>query len=259
MTQNHDVEVVVAGAGAAGLAAALAAGAGGRTVALLEATETFRTSNNTSMSTSMIPAGGSRWQLEASIDDSPDTFLADIQAKTKGAADPVISRALVDVAPELVAWLADAWDIPLSLVTDFIYPGHSQPRCHTVPDRAGRTLHGHLLDALAHVPAELITPMSCAGVRVHDGEVVGVDARVPDGATEQIRTPKVVLATGGFGANARLVERYTPEIVDGVYFGGEGCQGDALRIAEDLSADTGYLNAYQGHGSLVASAGVLAT
>lgn len=146
---SADVDLLVAGAGAAGTAAALAAGEHGCTVVVVEANESFRRGSNTAMSTSMVPAGGSRWQAEAGIDDSPEDFLADIMAKTHGQADEVVARALTTVAPDLVTWLADTCGVPLGLVTDFRYPGHHADRCHAVPDRAGATLHGHLLDAVA--------------------------------------------------------------------------------------------------------------
>ena len=152
MTTSADTDIVVAGAGAAGLAAALAAAEGGCSVTLIEASESFRTGNNTSMSTSMIPAGGSRWQAELGIDDSPERFESDVMLKTGGSADPVVTKALTAVAPELVAWLADHCDVPLDLVTDFRYPGHSRDRCHSVPDRAGRTLHSSLLAAVRPRP-----------------------------------------------------------------------------------------------------------
>ncbi len=103
-----DTDLVVAGAGAAGLAAAMAAAERGANVALLEASATFRTGSNTSMSTSMVPVGGSRWQRAFGIDDdSPDHLYEDIMAKSKGQADPIVARALVDVGNELAEWLAD--------------------------------------------------------------------------------------------------------------------------------------------------------
>lgn len=52
---------------------------------LVEAEESFRKGCNTAMSTSMVPAGGSRWQAGAGIDDSPEAFLADVVAKTRAA------------------------------------------------------------------------------------------------------------------------------------------------------------------------------
>lgn len=255
-----DVDVVVAGGGAAGLAATLAAAQGGATVLLVEARATFRQGSNTAMSTSMIPAGGSRWQDEAGIVDSPERFRHDIMRKTGGQADQVISRALTDAAPELVAWLADDWNIPLELVTDFSYPGHSAFRCHAVPDRSGRVLHTHLLDRAQHLQrVDVIVPMRLDAVEeLHDGEAVAKLHR-PDGTAEEVTAGAVVLATNGYAANTALVRRHMPEIADGLYHGGDGSTGDALVIGESLGADTGFLDAYQGHGSVAVPHGILLT
>ena len=252
--------LLVAGAGAAGLAAALAASDRGLEVVVVEAKETFRHGSNTAMSTSMVPAGGSRWQKAKAIDDSPERFLADVMAKTKGAADPVVAKALTTVAPELVAWMTDRCGVPLELVTDFQYPGHSRDRCHTVADRAGRTLHRHLLEEVGKRPEiTTIVPMRLVDVR-HDGS--SIDSAVvetPDGSREEVGTNAVVLATNGFGARPDLVSRHIDEIATGMYFGGDGSTGDALAIGEALDADTGFLDAYQGHGSVASPHGILVT
>jgi fumarate reductase flavoprotein subunit len=256
-----DIDVIVAGAGGAGLTAAIRAAEQGASVAVLEWRERFQHSNNTSMSTAMIPAAGSRWQAGADVDDDPDLFLADILAKTDGTADRTIARALVDVAPEMVAWLADGCDIPLSLVTDFVYPGHSRPRCHTVPGRSGASLLEGLIAATRrHELVNIITPLRITGVH-HDGarREVSVVAAYPDGSEERLTAGALILATGGFGANPELVKQHIPEIADGAYYGGDGCMGDALSIGRSLDLDIGYLDAYQGHGSLAKPQNVLVT
>ena len=254
-----DVDVIIAGAGAAGLAASIAAADGGASVLLVEAKDTYREGSNTAMSTSMIPAGGSRWQEEAGIEDSPDRLYEDLMVKTKGTADPVVARALTDVAPELVAWLADACDIPLELVTDISYPGTSRHRHHSVPERAGRVLHSHLLQAsAARSNITLVVPSRLTNIEATDAGWRAHTTR-PDDSEESIDTHAVVLATNGFGANEELVRRYIPEIKDGLYFGGDGSTGDAIRIGERLGADTGHLGAYQGHGSVATPHGVLLT
>ncbi|MBY5162127.1 FAD-binding protein [Salsipaludibacter albus] len=255
------MDVLVAGAGAAGTAAALAAADHGRTVVLVEANESFRRGSNTAMSTSMVPAGGSRWQRDEGIDDSPDDFLADVMAKTNGHADEVVARALVDVAPRLVAWLADDCGVPLALVTDFRYPGHHADRCHAVADRAGATLHGHLLEAVAaRDTITLMVPMRLATLEAEeaDGTFTAL-LETPDGTTQKVTAGAVVLATNGFGADQDLVAELLPDIAGGVYHGGDGSTGDALRIGEDLGLDTGFLDAYQGHGSLAVPDRVLLT
>ncbi|WP_431935473.1 FAD-dependent oxidoreductase [Micromonospora sp. RP3T] len=256
-----DCDVLVAGAGAAGLAAALAAARPGRTVVLAEARETFRQGSNTAMSTSMIPAAGSRWQRAAGVEDSPGRFLADIRAKTHDTADPVVAAALTAVAPELVEWLADDCGVPLELVTDFRYPGHSALRCHSVPDRSGAALHRALIDAAAdRDDLHLVVPARLVDVRTDDtGAVRGAVLARPDGTREELSCPVVVLATNGFAADPELVRRHLPEIAHGVYHGGEASRGDALRLAERLGLDTGHLDAYQGHGSLAVPDAILLT
>ena len=254
-------DVVVAGAGGAGLAAALAAADRGLSVLLVEARQTFREGSNTAMSTAMVPAGGSAWQAEAGIDDSPERFYDDVMRKTAGRADATVARSLTRVAPALVDWLAGPCGVPLELVTDFRYPGHSRLRCHAVHDRAGATLHRRLLAAAAERPGiELVLPMRLADVELDAGGAVArAHVTRPDGAGEPVETRAVVLATSGFGAAPELVREHLPEIAGGLYFGGDGSTGDALAIGAPLGADVGFLDAYQGHGSVAHPHGVLLT
>jgi fumarate reductase flavoprotein subunit len=258
--RERDTDVVVAGAGAAGLAAAIRAADGGARVALLEASSTFRQGSNTSMSTSMVPVGGSRWQEALGIvDDSPDVLFDDIMTKSKGAADPVVARALVDVGRDLSEFLADDCEVPLELLTDAVFPGHSHKRHLCVHDRAGRTMHRHLLEA-ADKRDDLTTiiPLRVVDLeQLDDGWLVRAES--PDGTEQEIVTGSVVLATNGFGANPERVARHIPEVRDGLYFGGDHSLGDALDIGERLGADVGFLDSYQGHGSVATPHGVLVT
>lgn len=260
MNVERDFDVVVGGAGGAGTAAALAAAGQGLSVLLLDHLSAFRRGCNTYMSTSMIPAAGTRWQRAAGIDDSPPVFYADIMRKTKGAAYPVLAEALTAVGSELVEWLADEQDLPLELATDFDYPGHSRQRCHTLPSRSGHVLHGHLMlrvDAASAIT--VAAPMELRSVALDNGAVSAATVSTPDGAEEVVRTGAVVLATGGFAADPELVRTLIPEIAGALYFGSEGCTGDGLRIGRALHADTGYLDSYQGHGSVATPHGVMVT
>jgi fumarate reductase flavoprotein subunit len=256
-----DVDLIVAGAGAAGFAAAILAAERGASVLLAEASATYEHGSNTSMSTSMIPAGGSRWQVEHGIEDSPEMFREDVRRKTKGTVDETVLHALTDIAPELVVWLADDCGVPLDLVTDFRYPGHSTDRQHAVADRSGRTLLRHLRAALErHPEATLVAPLKLDDVLTEDGAVVGARLSTPDGGSEEVRSRAgVVLATNGYGADPELVRRLAPEIAEGVYHGGDGSRGDALRIGQHLGAGTALLGAYQGHGALAVPHNVLLT
>ena len=261
MSERPDFDCIVAGAGAAGLTAALTLAQSGQEVLLLEARETFMDGCNTSMSTAMIPAAGTRWQRLHGVEDSPEQFLADVMQKTGGSADPLVSRALTAVSAGVVDWLADTCEIPLELVLEFRYPGHSTDRCHTVDDRSGRTLHRRLVE-LARLDARITfgVPLRLSDVTTADeGAVTGAIVTNPDGASEAVSATAVVLATNGFGADPAAVRRHIPEIAGGLYFGGDGSRGDAIAIGSRIDADIGYLDAYQGHGSVAHPHGVLVT
>ncbi|MDX6744082.1 FAD-binding protein [Actinocorallia sp. A-T 12471] len=251
-------DLVVAGAGG-GLAGALRAAEHGLSVLVVECSEHFRRGNNTSMSTAMFPGAGSRWQAEAGVADSPEAFVADIMAKTKGRADARLAGTLAAVSAPLVEWLADGVGLPLSLVTDFNYPGHSVPRCHSLPGRHGTSVIDHLARRVReHPDIDLLIPARLVDVRTgEDGAVNAAVVSLPDGTEEEIPTRAVLLATNGYGADRALVDKYLPEIAGALYQGGEHSRGDALRIGARLGAATGFLDAYQGHAAVAAGAGTL--
>src|SRR5690606_12792841 len=83
---DAEMPVVVVGAGACGLVAALAAHDAGAEVMILERDENPQ--GSTSLSAGLIPAAGSRLQAQAGIDDSPEVFAADIIAKTHDRTPP---------------------------------------------------------------------------------------------------------------------------------------------------------------------------
>jgi fumarate reductase flavoprotein subunit len=242
-------DLVVAGAGG-GLVGALRAAELGLDVLVVESTPHYRRGNNTSMSTAMIPSAGSRWQRDAGIVDSPDQFVADVRAKTKGQGDERVARALGKVSVPFAEWLADHLGMPLQLVTDFHYPGHSVDRCLTVEGRHGSVLLDHLVKKLKEDDRiSMLVPARLIDVELEPDGCVAVIEQ-PDGTVLRVETGAVLLATNGYGGDRALVERYIPEIAGAVYHGSETSLGDALRIGEHLGAAIAFLDAYQGHAAL---------
>ncbi len=247
---SHDgPDLVVAGAGG-GLVGALRAASLGLSVLVVERNEHYAVSNNTAMSTAMLPGAGSRWQRELGLEDSPERFVADLVAKTHGETDELLAGALAGVSARLVEWMADDLGLPLSLVTDFPYPGHSQLRCHTVPGRIGRNLLRDVVRAVRDSDLiDVMVPATLTDVVV-DAEGVTEVVITSGGREERVPTRAVLLATNGFAADAELVARHIPEIAGAVYHGSDASLGDALRIGERLGAATAFLDAYQGHAAL---------
>jgi len=251
-------DLVVAGAGG-GLVGALRAAQLGLDVLLVEVSPSFKRGNNTSMSTAMVPGAGSRFQREAGIDDSPERFYDDVMRKTGGEADQRLARTLTALSPALVEWMADDLQLPLAVVTDFHYPGHSRDRCHTIEGRHGTVLLDHLWRLVeASNRIDVLVPARLVDVLVDDERRVRAAVlEMPDGTREEVPTPAVLLATNGYGADREAVVEHLPEIADAVYHGSDASTGDALRIGRALGATTAYLDAYQGHGALAAGSATL--
>lgn len=113
------VSVVVVGAGACGLVAALAARDAGAEVLVLERDAVPR--GSTALSSGLIPAAGTRWQVQADVQDTPALMAADIQNKNHQEADPGIVDWLCARSASTLHWLSDKHGVPFSLVTGFLY------------------------------------------------------------------------------------------------------------------------------------------
>lgn len=248
---QDSVPVVIIGAGACGLVAALAARDAGAEVLVLERDAIPR--GSTAMSSGLIPAAGTRWQTELGLRDDTELMARDIQQKNKHQADPDIVRALTNRSAQTLHWLADRHGIPFSLVTGFLYPGHAVMRMHGTPKRTGEELMGALLNAAEAAGIDLMCNATVTTVMVSDCDphkILGVELKRPDGTIEAIGCQALILASSGFGGNSKLIAQYMPDMTKAIYYGHTGNQGDALRWGLALGAQTMDLTSYQGHGSL---------
>ena len=250
-------DVLVAGGGGTGLVAALAAcESTDVTVTVLEKTAEF--GGNTSLSTGMIPAAGTRMQTKAGIEESPADMAQDILEKNNGEADAEMVERLCAESPNLVHWLVDEWDITLSLVDDFKYPKHSEYRMHAPPGRNGENLVTELVERLRERENVELVTNAPVGQLVADGSsVVGVVAG--ENCTEAIKAEKVILATDGFAGNRQMVTEWCDEIEEALYFGSDGNTGDGIRWGAKLGGKLACMDAYQGHASVAHQTDVLST
>ena len=252
------VPVVIIGAGAAGLVAALSAREAGQEVLVLERDAMPR--GSTALSAGLIPAPGTRWQEAAGIVDSPELFGSDIAAKAKGEPDPSLVKTVTKAVGPTIEWLADRHGLPFSLIEDFRYPGHSVCRMHGLPSRSGGELVDRLREAAAHAGVDILCDAHVTSLFAEsDGRIAGVEVERPDGSKELIGCGTLILACNGYGGNKDLVQRHIPELGNALYFGHEGNQGDALLWGQTLGAATRHLSGHQGHGSVAHPHGILIT
>lgn len=244
------VPVVIVGAGACGLTAALAARDAGAEVVVLE--RDASPAGSTALSSGFIPAAGTRYQRAAGVDDSPEIFAADVMRKNHNEADALMVATVCRAIGPTLEWLDERHGVRFDVLQGFTYPGHSRLRMHAVAEKTGEALMAALLRACAGV--DILT-----SARVTDVDRERVRFVRPDGSAEEVAYDALVLACSGFGGHKQMVERYLPEISAALYFGHAGNQGDAVRWGTALGASVMDMTAYQGHGSVATPHGILIT
>ncbi len=253
---DYSVPVVIIGAGAAGMVAALSAHEAGAEVLLLERDPLPQ--GSTALSAGLVPAASTRWQKEAGIEDSPERFARDIMKKAHDEPDEKIVDLMAKTTGPVLEWLADTYGLQFSVVSDFSYPGHSARRMHGLPTRSGEELIDALREAVENADIALVCHARVTELFADDdGRVRGLRFERPDGTSEELGCDNLILACNGYGGNKDLVRQHISSLSDALYFGHPGNQGDALLWGQALGAASRHLNGHQGHGSVAHPAGIL--
>ncbi|MBI2911955.1 MAG: FAD-dependent oxidoreductase [Chloroflexi bacterium] len=213
-------EIVVVGAGSAGLAAALAAAQQDARVLLVEKTDA--PGGNSALTTG-IHAAGSRFQRAQGIEDAPLGLAEEIQQRNRGRADPVLIQSVVQDSAGVLEWMADLAGIEFRVSEHAA--GGTVPRTHVCG--GGWAFVRQVMAAAER--SENIRVLWSTPVRSLQlgtgGAVTGIVT-----AAGAISAPKVILATGGFGGNREMLARYAPLLADVPYHGHLANVGDGHRM-----------------------------
>jgi flavocytochrome c len=257
-TFEASARLIIVGAGAAGLCAALAAREAGLEPLVIERDPVPL--GSTALSAGLIPAAGTRFQRMKGIHDRPEQFAADIQRKASRENNAKLVETVAREAGPLIKWLADCHGFPFDVIDNFNYPGHSVMRMHGLPTRTGAELINRLRVAVEASGIDVVTNARVDCLIVDsEARIRGIKVERPDGARERIGCSALILACNGFGGNAELVRELIPEMADALYFGHAGNQGDAIIWGRALGAQLAHLGAYQGHGSVATPHNILIT
>lgn len=244
---NHDFDVVVIGAGLAGLAAANRVAQDGLKVAVLE-----KSSDEAYLCNSRYTGGLFHIAMDDMVGE-PAWVMANLERTTGGTANPQLAQALTQNARRTLRWLS-------SLGVRFIQAGPDGLRRNALAPpgvrqtglnwrgRAGDVMLRTLGESLQSRGGRIVRGMAARQLMMEEGRCVGVQVETVPGETKSLRARAVVIADGGFQANMELVRRFiSPHPERLLQRNAQSGQGSGLLMAEAVGAKLVGTDRFYGH------------
>ncbi len=236
--EDNTYDVVVIGAGGAGLSAAIEAKHNGAENVIVVEKMSFA-GGNTLLSYAELAAPGNWVQLEKGIEDSVELFANEMWE----GGGKIAKKEMVDIVAEgaldAALWMRDYIGVEYQ---DYLVHegGHSVARA-VEPITLGPGMITPMVKKAEEMGVELVYNTKASELVVDtNGRVTGVV--VERDGTEAVfsATMGVILATGGFGANIEMREAYnkTWETLDETIptTNSPSIQGDGIVMAEEIGA-----------------------
>ena len=251
----ESTDIVIIGSGGAGLSSAITATEKGAKVIVLEKMAYFGGNSNRSEG-EMNAAGTKQQKAHGITDDTPERFAADTIRGGHGLNDPALVKALTENAASAEEWLLD-------LGAHFCHRmgrggGQTRARGHGPCDGSPGGIEimrvlGERADK-DHIDMRLNNRVT--KILMKNGKVSGVQVKTPKGM-ETINAKAVILATGGFGANHKMVEKYRPELKGFSTTNHPGATGDGIILAQQVGAGLTDIEQIQIHPTVIKKNGAL--
>lgn len=232
--ETHDV--VIIGAGGAGLSAAIEAKMAGADVIVLE--KMPMVGGNTLLSGGEYAAPNNWLQKKQGIDDSTDIFMKDMLKGGDNVNNPELVRVVAENALDGAEWLRDevgvTWEDEL-----MFFGGHSIMRSLIPLEASGKEIIKKQLAKAESldIPIFLNTKATTL-ITDSEGKVIGVNAENDDTNYIFNTNKSVVIASGGFGSNVEMRVKYNPKIDETILStNSTGSTGDGITMVEAIGAD----------------------
>ena len=254
--ETLETDIVIIGAGGAGMTAAINAATAGKQVILLE--KMPYAGGNTTKATGGMNAAETHYQEEQGIEDSVEQFIEDTMEGGHQLNDRDLVTVLALNSAEGINWL-DSIGAPLPKVS--FSGGATNARIHAPEDGSG--VGAYLVTRFLQKvnDTEGITVMydtAATELLTQDGTVCGVKAS-SNTTDYTIQAKAVILTTGGFGSNEDMIVQYRPDLKGTVTTGSPGATGDGIVMAQAVGADLVDIDQIQLHPTVEQTTSMLIT
>ena len=253
--KDESCDIVVIGAGGAGLAAAIEAKHNGASVILLE--KMGVAGGNTTSATGGLNAAETKIQKELGIEDTKDQFYEDTMKGGYEKNNPALVRKMVDKASETVDWLM-SFGVDLSDVGKMA--GSTNKRTHR--PQGGAAVGAHMIPVMEEeaVKSEVDLRKNSKVIDIlKEGDKAAGVIVETNGQQYTIKAKAVIIAAGGFGANPDMVVKYKPELVGFGTTNHKGATGDAFAWIEKFDGQLTQMDEIQTHPTVVPGNGLMIT
>ena len=253
--EDTTCDIVIIGAGGAGLCAATEAASKGASVIVVE--KMGAAGGNTISATGGLNASETAQQAALGIEDSNEQYFQDTMKGGYNKNNPDLVRNMVEKSAETVEWLislgADLTDVGKMA-------GSTNSRTHR--PRGGAAVGSHLVPVLEaaarQAGAEIRFSSRVVDILEDEGEPVGVRVEAKAGEYT-IHAKAVIIATGGFGANPDMVVAQKAELAGFGTTNHKGATGDAFAWVEKFDAALTQMDEIQTHPTVVPGNGTMIT
>jgi len=242
--QNSKSDVLIVGAGGAGLVAALSAHESGATVRVI--TKEYATRSQTCMA-----QGGINAALGNAGEDSVDAHIANTLKSAHGIANAKAIELLCSQAPDAVEWL-DSIGVCFSRteeskIAQRTLGGASAPRACYAQDYTGLKILHTLYDRCNEANIEILDEKFLLNIESSENSVYGVSVLdIKSGEIEFYEAKSVIIATGGY---SRLYDKYSTNA--------KGTTGDGLACAIRAGARVSDMEFIQFHPTALKNSSIL--
>ncbi len=252
--ETLDCDVVIVGAGGAGLTAAAQAAEKGAKVIVVEKMPIV--GGNSLKATGGMNAADTAYQEALGITDSGvEEFIEDTMNGGHQINDLELVTTMAENSAEAVDWLTSI-GAPLPKVE--ATGGTTHKYLHEPEDGSavGSYLVAKLSEQVEKLGVQVLLETEATEILMDGDTAVGILAQSAD--TEYtINAGAVILATGGFGANYDMMTQYNESLAGAVTTNHAGATGDGITMGVAVGADTVDMEQIQLHPTVYQETGLL--